>query len=223
MQEHARTEGPPPMPQTQDDPQDGPQIYLVTPPEIDLDLFPVQLAACLDRVDVACLRLSIASRDEDRIARTADALREVTHARDVAIVIDGHPLLVERLGLDGVHLTDGARSVRKMRKDLGPDAIIGAFCGNSRHDGMTAGELGADYASFGPVGETPLGLGTRAELELFQWWSEMIEVPCVAEGALDEALIRALAPHTDFFGIGDEIWLTDDPAATLARFCAAMV
>ena len=41
----------------------------------------------------------------------ADALREIAHARDVALVIERHVLLVERLGLDGVHLTDGARSV----------------------------------------------------------------------------------------------------------------
>ena len=173
-------------------------------------------------VGLSCLRLSLATRDEDKIARAADALREVTHARDIAIVIDTHMLLVERLGLDGVHLTDGSRSVRKMRKDLGEDAIIGAFCGTSRHDGMTAGELGADYISFGPVGLTPLGNGEQAEHELFQWWSEMIEVPVVAEGALNEDLIRALTPHTDFFGIGDEIWGQDDAAAMLTALHKAM-
>jgi len=211
------------MPDPQGSDRDLPQIYLITPPEIDLERFPPRLAACLDTVPVACLRLSLSTRDEDRIARTADALRELAHARDVALVIDGHPLLVERLGLDGVHLTDGARSVRKMRKDLGEDAIIGTFCGNSRHDGMTAGELGADYVSFGPVGDTPLGLGTQAGPELFQWWSEMIEVPCVAEGALSEPLVRSLAPHADFFGLGDEVWRDEDAAAALARYRAAMV
>ncbi|SMY07338.1 thiamine phosphate synthase [Flavimaricola marinus] len=202
---------------------DHPQIYLITPPELELSRFPATLAACLDRTEVGCVRLSLASRDESHIAKVADALREVTHARDVALVIDSHILLVERLGLDGVHLTDGARSVRKVRKDLGDDAIVGAFCADSRHDGMTAGELGADYISFGPVGDSPLGDGRRAELELFQWWSEMIEVPVVAEGALDADLIRALTPHTDFFGIGDEIWSTDDPAAALAAMAALMV
>ncbi|MFT5743251.1 MAG: thiamine-phosphate pyrophosphorylase, partial [Paracoccaceae bacterium] len=160
--------------------------------------------------------------DEDRIAKAADALRQVTHDRDIALVIDSHIQLVERLGLDGVHLTDHARSVRQVRKDLGDDAIIGAYCAASRHDGMTAGELGADYVSFGPVGETPLGDGTRAELELFEWWSAMIEVPVVAEGALDIDLIRTLTPHTDFFGIGDEIWGSDDPSAALRALMAAM-
>ncbi|PWG15929.1 thiamine phosphate synthase [Salibaculum griseiflavum] len=205
------------------DEKEHPQIYLITPTEFELSSYPETLARVLDSVEVACLRLSLGTRDEDRIARAADALREVTHARDVALVIDSHMLLVERLGLDGVHLTDGARSVRKTRKELGDEAIVGAFCHNSRHDGMTAGELGADYVSFGPCGVTPLGDGRQAERELFEWWSMMIEVPVVAEGALDTALIRDLAPVTDFFGIGDEIWGADDPVAALKTLQGAML
>lgn len=199
-----------------------PQIYLVTPPDFDLEIFPDRLAAVLDGAEIACVRLALASRDEDRVARAADALREVAHARDVALVIESHVLLVERLGLDGVHLTDGARSVRKMRKDLGEDAIIGTFCGTTRHEGITAAEAGADYASFGPVGTTPLGDGTRAELELFQWWSEMIEVPIVAEGALTAELVEKLGPYTDFFGVGEEIWKAGDVLAELRALLAPL-
>lgn len=199
-----------------------PQIYLITPPEFDTEAFVPQLAAVLDAHEIACIRLAMSSKDEDHVARTADALREVAHARDIAIAIEAHVQLVERLGLDGVHLTDGARSVRKVRKELGADAIVGAFCGASRHDGMNAGEAGADYVSFGPVGASALGDGTKAEPDLFAWWSEMIEVPVVAEGALDLDIIRTLAPVTDFFGIGDEIWRSDDPAKTLTEMIAAM-
>ena len=198
-----------------------PQIYLITPPEIELSRFPDRLASVLDAHDIACVRLSLATHDEDRLSRAADACREVTHARDVAIVIETHFVLAERLGLDGVHLTDAARTVRKARKHLGPDAIVGAFCGTSRHEGMNAGESGADYISFGPVGVTTLGDGTRAEPELFDWWSQMIEIPVVAEGALDTDLVRTLAPMTDFFGIGDVIWSADDPAAALGTLVAA--
>jgi thiamine-phosphate pyrophosphorylase len=204
------------------DQDDAPQIYLVTPPEFELSEFPDRLAACLDATEVACVRLGLATRDEDRISRAADALREITHARDVALVIDTHAKLVTRLGLDGVHLTDGSRSVRVTRKDLGEDAIVGAFCGNSRHDGMTAGEVGADYVSFGPAGTTDLGTTPQAEAELFEWWSMMIEVPVVAEGALDLDLVRRLAPHADFFGIGEEIWREADAAEMLRRYASAM-
>jgi len=199
-----------------------PQIYLITPTEFELSLFPDTLARVLDAHPVACVRLGLASRDEDRIARAADACREVTHARDVALVIERHLMLVERHGLDGVHLPDAGRSVRAARKELGEDAIVGCFCGTSRHDGMTAGEAGADYISFGPVGASSLDAGEQVDPEVFDWWSQMIELPVVAEGALDLALVKQLAPVTDFLAFGDEIWREDDPAQALGRFIAAM-
>ena len=194
---------------------DIPQIYLVTPPNFELTGFGAQLAAVLDAYPIACLRLALASRDEDDLARAADHLREIAHARDIPLVMSEHIKLVERLGLDGVHLLDGSRSTRKTRADLGGDAIIGCFCANSRHDGMNAGDMGADYISFGPVGDTSLGDGSRAEDHLFAWWSQMIELPVVAEGALTLADIERLAPITDFFAIGEEIWRKDDPVAAL--------
>jgi len=199
-----------------------PQIYLVTPPEFDLEVFPDRLASVLDGYDIACIRLALATRDEDRLARAADALREVAHARDVALVIENHVLMVNRLGLDGVHLTDGARSLRKIRIDLGNDAIVGAFCGVTRHEGINAAENGADYVAFGPVGQTPLGDGSRADMELFTWWSEMIEVPVVAEGALTVDLVAALGPVTDFFGLGEEIWREADALAALRALLAPL-
>ena len=201
---------------------DRPQIYLITPPEFEPEPFSARLAAVLDLHDIACIRLALASKDHDRVARIADALREIAHARDVALVIETHVQLVERLGLDGVHLTDGARSVRKVRKDLGADAIVGAFCGASQHDGMTAGEAGADYVAFGPIGQSPLGDGTLAGDELFAWWSEVIEVPVVAEGWLTAERIATLAPMTDFLGIGEEIWSQDDAGAALTALLAPL-
>lgn len=192
-----------------------PQITLITPPTFDPETFSDRLGLILDGVEIACLRLSLATKDEDTLMRAADAAREAAHARDVAVVIDNHLILAERLGLDGVHLTDGARTVRKARKDLGADAIVGAFCGTSRHEGMSAGEAGADYASFGPIGATTLGDGSQVDFDLFEWWSEVIEVPIIAEGALTAELVAKFGPVTDFFAVGEEIWGTDDPLAAL--------
>jgi len=202
--------------------EDRPQITLITPPVLDLDIFPDRLARVLDSVDVACLRLALATRDEDEILRAGDACRLVAHERDVAIVIEDHVLMVERLGLDGVHLSDGARSIRKVRKDLGNDAIVGAYCGTTRHEGMNAAEAGADYAAFGPLGENALGKGEHVDFDLFDWWSQMIEVPCIAEGALTADLVAKFGPVTDFFGIGAEIWGHDDASAALKALIAPL-
>lgn len=192
-----------------------PQLYLIAPAGASADSLGPLLEAVLDRLPVACIRLSGAG-DEAQLGRIADVAREIAHARDIAVVIEDHIALAQAHGLDGVHLTDGARGVRAARKALGADAIVGAFCGASRHDGISAAEAGADYVSLGPVGETALGHGERAPLDLFEWWSEMIEVPVVAEGALDAALIAALAPVSDFIALGPEAWGAADPVAALA-------
>ena len=199
---------------------DAPQIYLVTPPEIDAG-FADRLSSVLDACPVACLRLSLATGDVERVTRAADACREVAHRFDVPLVVTDHAALVAPLGLDGVHLSD-PRAVRALRRDWGPDPIVGAFCGASRHGGMVAGEAGADYVAFGPVGATPLGTGARAEVDLFAWWSETMELPVVAEGALDAGDIAALAPVADFVALGEAVWSADDPAARLRAFAAAL-
>ncbi len=198
-----------------------PQTYLITPSDFDHTAFCDDIARVLDTHPVACVRMALATRDETRILKAGDALREVCHARDVAIVIDSHVLMVERLGLDGVHLPDGARNLRKARKELGDEAIVGAYCGASRHDGMIAGEAGAEYVSFGPLSGAALGDGTLAEHDLFAWWSEMIEVPIVAEGGLSAEIVRQITPVTDFLALGDEIWGTDSPTETLTTLLAA--
>ena len=201
--------------------QELPQIYLVTPSILDLETYPVQLAQILDTVDIACLRLGLSSTDEDEIARTADALRDVAHARDIMLVIERHALMVDRLGLDGVHLMDGGRNLRQLRKDMGNDIILGAFCNTSRHEGIGAGEAGADYVSFGPVVASTLGDGNQVDPELLSWWSEMIEVPVVVEGGLTQSIIRNLSNKVDFFAIGPEIWSTEDPLASLQALASA--
>ncbi|MGY6411073.1 MAG: thiamine phosphate synthase [Alkalilacustris sp.] len=196
-----------------------PQIYLVTPAEFDPDAFAPELARALDAGPIACVRLALASLSEDRLLRAADTLREVAHARDVPLVIERHVDLAQRAGLDGVHLPDGAVGVRKARAALGADAIVGAFCAASRHAGMGAGEAGADYVAFGPVGGAS---GARAGTDLFEWWSEIVEVPVVAEGGLTPDLVAVLAPMADFFALGEEVWAAPDPLAALAELRTAM-
>ena len=62
------------------------------------------------------------------MARAADACREIAHARDVPLVIERHAGLVERLGLDGVHLTDA--------RALGPRHPQGARGGCHHRRGL---------------------------------------------------------------------------------------
>ena len=114
---------------------DRPQLYLVTPPEIELSRFPTDLARVLDTFDTACLRLSLATTDEDRMMRAADACREVAHARDVPIVISEHALLVTSL-----MMRDGLGGVPDALAAHAPsDGICGGFDARAYRD---VGDLG---------------------------------------------------------------------------------
>ena len=195
----------------------APRLYLITPSHIDLDgAFIAHLSTIMDYHDIACLRLSLETQDEYQIGKISDRLRDLCHTKDVAIVIENHMILAEKFGLDGVHLSDGARHVAKARKKLGSDAIVGCFCGASRHAGMTAGEAGADYISFGPVSGTELNDGSFAQPELFDWWSQMIEVPVIAEGAVTPKALADVGGYVDFIALGQELWTVDDPNAHLS-------
>jgi thiamine-phosphate pyrophosphorylase len=91
------------------------KLYLIAPGNPALAAFPDTLARLLDGFEIACVRMGGAPADEDALARTADALRPVCHARDVPLLITDHFRLATRLGLDGVHLSEGARQVRSAR------------------------------------------------------------------------------------------------------------
>lgn len=200
----------------------APRLYLVTPQVLSEGALR-DLAELLDRFDVACVRIAAGAGPEAELRRAADAVRTICHPRDVNLVLTDHFRLAPELGLDGVHLSDGHRHVREARKALGTDAIVGAFAGASRHDGMTAAEIGADYVSFGPVAPSSLGNGTLAPLDLFQWWSEMIETPVVAEGGITPAFASDLGSRVDFLALGDELWSHHEgPIAALSKTLEAI-
>jgi len=200
------------------------RLYLTTPRNFDPEPFAALVDRALTAHGVACLRLDLGDAPEEAWLAAANHLLPVAHAHDVALVIAEHHRLVGPLGLDGVHLGSSRTPVRELRKKLGPDRIIGAFAGVSRHVGITLAEAGADYVAFGPVAESGgLGDGSRAEDGLFHWWAEMIETPVVAEGGVTPADASRLAPYADFVVPDPAVWAAAGGIeAALAPYAAAL-
>ncbi len=212
----------PTLPNERDMTENASRIYLHLPQKFDPAPFAEDLKRVLGAVEIACVRLDLGDASEDDWKRAADHLIDPCHEADVALVVTDHYRLVEPHGLDGVHIA-GRVSVRDARKALGKDRIVGAFAGTSRHSGMTLAEAGTDYVSFGPVGDTgTLGEDTRAEDDLFAWWAEMIETPCVAEGGVTVADAARLTETTDFVVPDRRIWDTPDMVDQLAAFAKAL-
>ncbi len=136
-----------------------------------------------------------------RIKALAPAIQD----KGAALLLDGHVELVARAGADGAHLT-GIDALAEALPALKPDRIAGVGGLKTRHDSMTAGELGADYVMFGEAdarGERP---SVEAIAERLQWWDELFEPPSVGfAGTLDE-VGKFAASGADFVLAGDFIW-----------------
>jgi thiamine-phosphate pyrophosphorylase len=200
------------------------RLYLITPPKLDPARFRDTLAAALDAGDVACLQLRLKDATADEIARAAEILMPVCHARDVAFLLNDDAALAHRLGCDGAHLGQQDGDHAGARRLL-EGKILGITCHASRHLAMVAGEIGADYVAFGAFFPTATKATVhRADTELLAWWSELMEIPCVAIGGINAEncapLVRAGA---DFLAVIGAVWNHPEGAAAGVRAMNAAI
>lgn len=197
------------------------QLYLITPPQIELGAFADTLSAALDAAPVACVQMRLKDLDDSDLKRAGDILREVCHARDVAFLVNDRPDIAVAIGADGAHVGQDDMPYAEARSLLGPDRIVGVTCKNSKDLAMRAGEDGADYVAFGAFYPTTTKqTDIRAEPGLLTWWQDIMEVPCVAIGGITpdkaEPLVDAGA---DFLAVSSGVWTyPEGPAAAVKAF-----
>ncbi|MDE2486800.1 MAG: thiamine phosphate synthase [Alphaproteobacteria bacterium] len=195
------------------------RLYLITPASLDdLAGFGHALAHALDAGDVAALQIRLKDAPEAEVARAVTALKPLAHARDVAVILNDRPDLARALGCDGVHVGQSDPSVAEARKIMGPQAMIGVTCHDSRHLAMEAAEAGADYVAFGAFFPTETkDAATPADPEILTIWQETMEVPCVAIGGIkvENAAVLAAA-GADFLAVSAGVWSCGEgPAAAV--------
>jgi thiamine-phosphate pyrophosphorylase len=202
------------------------RLYLITPPRLDPVSFRDGLAAALDAGDVGAVQLRLKEVDDDAIRRAIDVLRPVAQSRDVAFLLNDRPDLARAEGCDGAHVGQGDMGVREARRILGPDLTLGVSCHGSRELAMTGGEDGADYVAFGaffPTG-TKADATVEAEPEILAWWSEIMELPCVAIGGITpENCAPLVQAGADFLAVVSAVWNhPEGPAAGVRAMNAAI-
>jgi thiamine-phosphate pyrophosphorylase len=199
------------------------RLYIITPPALELVAFGETLKAALDAGDVACLQLRLKEVSDEEVARAVEVLMPIAQARGVAFILNDRPDLAAKLGCDGVHIGQEDGGYAEARAAVGRDRIVGVTCHDSRHLAMDAGEAGADYVAFGAffpsLTKEPK---TPCDIEVLQWWAEVMTVPVVAIGGITVDNAPALvAAGADFLAVSNGIWAyKDGPAAAVKAFNA---
>lgn len=185
------------------------RLYLITPPEIvDLDAFSKDVEAALSSGDVAALQIRLKPADRETVRAAVSRLAPIAQAHGVAVILNDDPELARQTGCDGVHVGQADASLAHARRIMGPDAMIGVTCHDSRHLAMEAAEGGADYVAFGAFYPTRTKTTEhRAEPELLSIWQETMETPCVAIGGITADTAGALAQAgADFVAVSSAVW-----------------
>lgn len=202
------------------------RLYLITPPAIaDLDAFARELDAALAAGDAAALQIRLKPADDAVILVAVEALAPVARARGVAVILNDRPDLAARSGCDGVHLGQGDASLAEARRIMGPDAMIGVSCHDSRELAMDAAEAGADYVAFGAFFPTETKeTRHRPDPDILSIWQETVEVPCVAIGGITPANAAGLARSgADFVAVCSAVWNhPEGPADAVRAFNRAL-
>lgn len=192
------------------------QLYLISPLDVSGD-FPQRLERALEAGKglVTAFQFRVKGVDQHEAARLAEPLQAICAAHDVAFIVNDSVALAKRLGADGVHLGQGDGDPRDAREELGREAQIGVTCHGSRHLALEAGEAGADYVAFGAFFPSSTKETEHvAELELLEWWSEMVELPSVAIGGITPQNCRPLVEAgADFLAVSGAVWSGDEVAA----------
>jgi thiamine-phosphate pyrophosphorylase len=198
------------------------RLYLITPAALpDVAAFARTLDEALGGGDVAALQIRLKAGSDAEIAEAVRVLQPIAHRHDVAVILNDRPDLAKRLGCDGVHIGLEDGPLVDARRIMGPQAMIGVTCADSRHRAMEAAEGGADYVAFGAFYPTQTHTTVyRPDPEILTVWQETMQVPCVAIGGIKVDNAAALvSAGADFIAVVTGVWdYAAGPAAAVAAF-----
>ena len=200
-----------------------PRVYLVTERGVAADLVAaVQVAVTglpPGSVAVQLRDKEMAARDLLRLAR---ALREVCGRAGQPLLVNDRIDVALAAGAAGVHLPSAGVPPDEARRLVGGAALVGVSC-HSIDEVARAIAGGADFATFGPVFETPSkrGYGPPVGLERLGE-AARLGLPLLGLGGVDAAnaaRVRAAGAH----GVAAiRAWLAaPDPAAAVRALLGA--
>jgi thiamine-phosphate pyrophosphorylase len=200
------------------------RLFLITPREIDLAVFPTLLETALAAGDVATLLIAVDGVSEAAIQRIAEVLVPIAAAHDVATLVVDDSRTMGRAKADGVHITTGETPLREAIAALAPRHIVGAGNLKSRHEAMAAGEAGTDYVMFGLLDLPETDEAHRKTLDLGAWWAAVFEPPCVLLAGRTLASVRDCAmTGAEFVAVRAAIWEHEEGAAAAVRAANAVL
>ena len=187
---------------------------MIVPP---LDGAATLLEAALAGGDVASVILAPGELDPARYQAHCTELAAIAQRHDVAALVCDDTQVMGRSGADGVFLTRPEGDLKEIVARFSPQKIVGCGGARDRHRALEIGEANPDFLFFGKLDGDIRPEPHPKNLALAQWWSQMIEIPCVVMGgSAVDSVVECVASGAEFVALSLAVFAcTDGPESAV--------
>jgi len=184
------------------------QIYLISPPQIELKDFSVKLEKALKTGLVPSFQLRLKNYSTPEVKKISQEIKKICDNNNCLFLLNDFYEIALEVGASGVHVGIDDKKISQIRQNSPKNFVIGASCYDSKHLAMEAGEQGADYISFGAFFETQTKISRgKPTVEILNWASEMLNLPIVAIGGInDKNCVELVKNGADFLAVISYVW-----------------
>ena len=131
--------------------------------------------------------------------------------RGIAAIIANNSRVAGRVQADGLQLEPNPETIADAMEKHAPRMMIGCANVKTRHGALTLGELQPDYLMFGRPGGDIRPEPHPKNLALANWWSTMVEIPCIVMGGSELASVIEVAQSgAEFVALESAIFTSQD-------------
>ena len=180
------------------------RLIVVAPPEKDVA---ESLSQALEGGDVASVILAAGNLDAASYARHCQRLVEIVQARNIAAIVVDDTVTAGRTGADGILLLRHLEEYREIVARFSPHKLVGFGGFLTRHRAIELGEAEPDFLLFGKTDGDVRPEAHPKNLAMGEWWSKMIEIPCVVmAGSTIESIGECALCGAEFAAAGRAIF-----------------
>lgn len=184
------------------------QIYLISPPEIDLAVFSKRLEEALATKQVPVFQLRLKNYPDSQIIEIAQKLNDICQKYGTLFILNDRCDLALKVNASGVHVGADDGNIAEIRQKSPKNFIIGASCYDSKDLAASAVENSANYVSFGAffASKTKKSRG-NPKAEILTWCNDVLPVPAVAIGGINDSNCSVLRKAgADFLAVISYVW-----------------
>ena len=184
------------------------QIYLISPPQIELKDFSLKLEKALKTGLIPAFQLRLKNYSLSEVKKISQEIKKICDDNNCLFLLNDFYEIALEVRASGVHVGIDDKKISQIRQNSPKNFIIGASCYDSKHLAMEAGEQGADYISFGAFFETQTKISRgKPSVEILNWASEILNLPIVAIGGInDKNCVELVKNGVDFLAVISYVW-----------------